>query len=772
MNWPGKGTLVGSKPLVAGKRAKELVVKELAIKDLGRFFRNFWIFLIFAQSNPASALEPVAQAPCVSLSVKDARREVIKGGNLFLVLDQAGAIPPVNESGFGLYQDDTRYLSGWQWQLDGEPLVPLYVSTEEGFAEHFVYSNKACPALGLPEQKLVVERDLVITDAVYEKLTVRNCDTVSRDLNLRLDIGSDFADMFEVRGWERKERGKFLPYSSGAGSVRLHYLGRDGKARSTFVQVKAPTAIIEPASGFLPSMKLKLSLAPQEAALIESRLSTAIGPVDAASLKAFDRFSFDEQMKLALSGYEKWSRAGVQIVSDNPSLNAILARSQRDIYMLRQATGRGACIAAGIPWHAVAFGRDQAVTALELLPFRPALCREVIDVLSAYQGKKTDNYTEEKPGRIMHELRTGDMAANHEIAFTPYYGTVDATALYLILLGEYVNVTGDLEHIKAYWGNIEAALNYLQEESRGGYLVYGGKAGAALSNQGWKDSGDSIMYKDGKLARPPIALCEVQGYYYLALQNTARLALLLGHTERSQELLARAARLKQNFNRDFLTGDFVALALDGEGKRCEVVSSNVGHVLFSGLLDSKKARQCGQRLLSKDVFSGWGIRTLSANEAAYNPVSYHNGSVWPHDNALCASGLAASGDTAGAARVTTALLEAASGFDDRRLPELFSGFARQGKDRPVSYPVSCSPQAWAAGSMYMLLSSSLGLKFEAPAHRLTVASPKLPGGVNHLTLEKLAVGKALVSLAFDRKGSATVCRVLKKSGALTVRILP
>lgn len=691
-------------------------------------------------------------------------RLALKQGKHFMVLALSGMMPGAIACGYGLYRDDTRYLSRWEVTLSQRELVLLSSSCEEGFTGSFVYGNPALP--GLPEQSVMVRRELVVVeDGMHEKLTVSNYRNRPVEVELTIRYAADFADMFEVRGQRRARRGQYaIPRQSRKGRrVLLSYTGLDGALMQTAVDFldRRPDHL----DAFQARFALKLGACESQA--LEVAVTTRYRG-RRARCRTGGRF--DNRLAQARADYERWRAGGACISTDNVTFNELLERCYRDLYLLRQPTPKGPALAAGIPWFAVAFGRDQAITAMQTLPLLPGLTREVIGVLAAYQGTRYDDYTEERPGRIMHELRLGEMARLREIPFVPYYGTVDATALWLALLCRYLDWTWDLSFARRLWPRVRQALAYLDREveAGGGYLRYGGGGDAALTNQGWKDSGDSVMYHDGELASPPIALCEPQGYLYAAWSQLSRLAALLGHPRVSARLARQASALKQRFNRDFWmeTPGFVALALDGQGRQCDVITSNPGHLLATGILDDAQAASVAETLMGQGMFCGWGIRTLSAGERAYNPMSYHNGSVWPHDNALAVEGLCAVGRTSSAHAVMGGLFEAARHQADLRLPELFCGFERAGSGGPVRYPVSCVPQAWAAGSMLQMLTACLGLVPDAKRKALHVVSPSLPSWLGAVTVTGLRVGDGSVDLRFVRAGEGTSCQLLTSRGGV------
>jgi glycogen debranching enzyme len=439
----------------------------------------------------------------------------------------------------------------------------------------------------------------------------------------------------------------------------------------------------------------------------------------------------------------------------------VFQRALLDLRLLRSRLGGLHYFAAGIPWFATLFGRDAATVAIQTLPYGPLMAGETLQLLARYQATACDAYRDAEPGKILHELRSGELAQSDAIPQSPaYYGTIDATPLFLILLAEYVNWSGDLELARTLRPNLDLALAWLDgyaDHDGDGYFDYAGKYATGLINQGWKDSGNAIVDASGELAEPPIALCEVQAYAFRAWRQTARLLRLLGDAPRADELEGRAASLQARFERDFWSDDLgcYLLARQAGGRPAAVAASNAGQVLWGGIAGAEHAARVAERLLAPDMFSGWGIRTLSTDAVAYNPISYHLGSVWPHDNGLIAAGLCRYGHGAAARRVFSALFDAAAGFRDYRLPELYCGYPRRDdEERPVRYPVACSPQAWAAGALPHVLWNLLGLRADALGGRLRVVHPCLPDQVDWLDLHGIKVGRADVDLRFERAGEA------------------
>lgn len=691
--------------------------------------------IAFSQDSSAQSPPPNEEKQALADS-----RLVIKNGRHFLVLDPQGMISGKGAGGYGLYADDTRFLSNWELSINEQKPKLLSASVREGFAGQFLYSNaKSAKAA---EGTILIQRDLAIRNGMIEKITVTNYSTEKQIADLSIDFLSDFYDMFEVRGQIRKQRGTFLPEEGNTESKVLPYRGLDGLQMATTITVRdaAPVHWVGKKAQF------HFELPAGKSSSVELSAQTQVG--DEKVLSANSIPSYKDQLAQDRADYAKWRSECASITSGNELLNQIVDQAYRDIYILRQPTPRGWCLSAGLPWFAVAFGRDELVTGLQTLPLMPALSRDILAVLANYQGSKEDTFTEERKGKIMHELRLGEMARCREIPFIPYYGTVDATPLWLVLLGRYSQWTGDYELAKKYWNNAEQALEYLDKSSAGGYLSYGGAG--ALSNQGWKDSGDSIMYSNGELAKAPIALCEVQGYLYESWKSTADLAARFGKVKLAEKLNAQAAALRSKFQKDFWLKDrnMVALALDGQGKPCDVIASNAGHLLGTGILTPEQETLVAQRLVKPDMFCGWGVRTLSSQEKRYNPMSYHDGSVWPHDNGMIVSGMSRAGKSSEANLVMQGVLDAARFQSNTRLPELFCGFTKTEFKEPVPYPVSCSPQAWAAGSMLQMLMANLQLRMDPKTNILHVSKSSIPASLGTITLKGVKVGNGNADLSF------------------------
>jgi len=693
-------------------------------------------------------------------------RLVLKYANQFLVLDQSALIPACNTLGYGFYSYDTRHISQWDMYLDDMPLSLLSSTIDDGYAGSFLYTNPQTDTL--PQQKVTILREVVLGDALYERITFENFHHKPVGFVFKLRFQSDFADMFEVRGLNRPQRGdRMMPVASDDGSsLYLGYKGLDGALLETQIEFHQthPDTISDDCVLF------KVNLPVRQKQTLEMRISCRID----GHLSGVDdnKITFEQAQSESQERFKTWSGNATTIATGSWVFDSLLERGRRDIYMLRQPTPKGYGLGAGVPWYCAVFGRDSAITGWQVLPYMPELSRECISVLAAYQGQVTNQFRAEQPGRIMHEIRFGELARGGKIPHTPYYGTVDATQLWIYLLCKYVQWTGDLDFARDLWPQVKLAVSWLDKMTADGFISYMRVSEQGLENQGWKDSGDSVTHHDGALARPPIAICEAQAYLYAARVELAGLAELLGHKAIAKKLRGQAAELKIEFAKQFWMEEeqFIAIALDGQGRKVGSVSSNPGHCLFTGILDDDKAQIVARRLMGEDFNSGWGIRTLAGSASAFNPISYHNGSIWPHDNAIIAEGFRKLGRVSDVHKIMRGLLEVAQCEPDFRLPELFCGFDRIKSAAPIDYPVSCSPQAWAAGSMFQLLSACVNFQPDAVNKRLHIVEPSLPKWLGNVEMRNIRVGQAEVDLAFNSYNGGTACQILRKSGNVKVVI--
>ncbi len=704
----------------------------------------------------------------------------IKDRNIFLVTEADGSVPVQDNHGCGLYYHDCRYLDTYQMQIaDSAPIVLAGVTATLGCATleltnpHLEFPNgKQLPSgeIGIGWERQLDADGLRLVDHI----AIKNYSLGHVRFPITLSFAADFDDIFSVRGLFTDRPGKLHPPKWDGNKLVFSYDGADGYARRTSIAF-SPVPDIRRARGVTYGITLdRLDTCDLEItiSIAEARKGKPAVP---KGIAVTEESAADPKERIALAS-NNWFKEWPGIQSDSQLLNQVIERANRDLQSLWSSIRGQSFIAAGVPWFTTLFGRDSIITALQMLPIKPSMAAQTLRLLSLYQAQETDPRRDAQPGKILHELRVGELASIGSIPHSPYYGTVDATPLFLILMGEYVKWTGDLGLFTELRGNMERALQWIDQygDSDGdGYVDYKTASNQGLHNQGWKDSIDAIMNSDGSFATPPIALVEVQGYVYRAKLGLADLYERSGDAARAAGLRGQAEALRQKFNADFWNADLgiYSLALQAGGKPASVVSSNPGQVLWSGIADPDRARQTVQRLMRPDMFSGWGIRTLSTLEKGYNPIGYHVGSIWPHDNAMIAEGFRRYGCYEDAMRVFNGVLDAAMNFEEFQLPELYSGFSRDEYDVPVHYPAACHPQAWAAGSVHYLLWTLLGLEPHALDHKLEISHPMLPESVNWVDMAGLHVGEHLVNVRFGRAPDGhTVVQAVQSDPGLQISI--
>jgi len=718
------------------------------------------------------AIESATQAPepfsvSAAVSLQERRYRTIKCGDTFGVFDHGGDILSVLGGVDGLYHQDTRHLSQLDLTLGG--MRPLLLSSTLGTDNVMLtsdLSNAAAAdagAVALDQGVIHVQRSLFLGEGTcHGRIVICNFGSMRHRVQLELRFASDFADLFEVRGMRRERRGDQLPVRLTGDSVTLSYRGLDGLDRSTrLVFEPAPKTLSAGKAGF----NLELEPGAQATIFLEIACTPEAGSVRhprASFLAAYVRTKRSLRAQMA--------RAAV-ISSVHEDFDETVRRSANDLRMLVTMKPTGPYPYAGVPWFSTAFGRDALITALLMLPLDPALACGVLRYLAQEQATGFDPTSEAEPGKILHEMRGGEMAALREVPFRRYYGSVDSTPLFVMLAGAYLNRTGDLATLQELWPHIDLALGWIDRRADpSGFVSYERSTDEGLANQGWKDSYDSISHADGTLARGAITLCEVQGYVFAARHAGASIARRLGLEVQASALEAKAEHLRQAFEERFWCerlGTY-ALALDGEGRQCQVRSSNAGQLLMTGIAAPERARRVAEGLMHPRFFTGWGIRTLAADEARYNPMSYHNGSVWPHDNALIALGMAHIGLRAETARLFEGIYAASNSMDLRRLPELFCGFHRRPGQGPTSYPVACTPQAWAAAAIPAFVQACLGLSFDPDGRALRFDHPELPTFVDGLTLRNLFLGGAKVTVLISRTPGEVSVSVIERDGDVRV----
>ena len=692
----------------------------------------------------------------------------LKYGETFAVLDSNGDVGKLPDSPEGLFMRDTRYLSLFAMSIEGRrPLLLGSTLEDDNVSLTVDLTNPEVrddDQVRLPADIIAIDRTkFLYKGGCYERIGFCNYDSRARTFVVAIRFGADFRDLFEVRGTRRKARGINNAEIVDAATVTLGYEGLDGISRFTTLAFSPTPRVLE--AGF----------AEFSVTLQSGGKCSILADVACSEGKATRPVNFLRAYRQNRRGLKDITRGIATVESSNALFNEVVCRATSDIYMLVSRTEYGLYPFAGIPWFSTVFGRDGIITAMMMLWVDPNIARGVLLYLAATQAKQIDPAADAQPGKILHETRKGEMANLKEVPFGHYYGTVDATPLFVMLAGEYYERTGDLETIAAIWAAVEAALSWCDvygDRDRDGFLEYFRETDSGLANQGWKDSQDSIFHADGSQAKGPIALCEVQGYLFAAKGAAAKLALELGHTERGADLIDEAAALKVRFHAAFWCDEIgtYALALDGQKKRCAVRSSNAGHTLFTGIADQAVASRVADTLMSPEAFSGWGIRTIPVGEPRYNPMSYHNGSIWPHDNALIVMGFARYGLKDQAGQVFCGLFDAAGYQELRRLPELFCGFVRRQRRGPTAYPVACAPQAWASATPFALLAGCLGLKLDHARNEISFIDPRMPDFLDELVIRGLRLGasSADVRLKRDVEGRDVTVSVLRREGDVRI----
>ena len=692
----------------------------------------------------------------------------LKHNDLFAVFDRQGNFQGGVNGPDGLFFQDTRFLSHLSLRLGGmEPLQLGSVVLDDNGAMVVDLTNadlrNGAGHVWLQRDAVHVSRfKFLRNDTSFERIRVRRYWPIGRPVELDIAFDADFADLFEVRGECRPRRGTSRMRIVDDRCVEYAYAGLDGVERRTRVHFDPPPLRLTERSAHWA-----LELDEVEQLTIVMRICCRIGEDmrPPATLTEFrDR------------GRHREEREHAKLNSSNPQFDAVMARAWSDLDMLLTETPSGPYPYAGVPWYSTIFGRDGIITALQMLWCAPYMARGVLLALAHLQADRVDPVADAQPGKILHEMRGGEMANLGEVPFKRYYGSVDSTPLFVMLAARYFERTGDLDTIRAIWPNIRAALEWMDaygDVDGDGFLEYARMTEKGLANQGWKDSSDSIFHADGRLAQGPIALCEVQAYAYGAKKGAASLAKMLGDGELANALNAEAERLRERFEDQFWIEDLgcYALALDEHKGPCRVLSSNAGQVLLTGIAAPERAARLAELLTSERFFSGWGIRTIAVGEARYNPMSYHNGSVWPHDNALIAMGLAHYGLKDAVNRVFEGIFAAATYDEFRRLPELFCGFTRRRHRGYTAYPVACSPQAWAAATPFALVGAAIGCELDVSERLVRLRNPSMPPFLADLSISGLKVGGGSVDLKLARVETDVTTAVANRSGDLKVQIL-
>ncbi|MBV8476481.1 MAG: amylo-alpha-1,6-glucosidase, partial [Acidobacteria bacterium] len=695
------------------------------------------------------------------------RTLVLLHADTFAVFDRYGDIRTVGYGQQGIFHNETRHLSRLELCVFG--LRPLLLSSTVREDNILLGVDLTNPEIELGSGEVLssgilhIYRSTFLSEgACFDEITVQNYGQKPIDVELSFVFGADFADIFEVRGQKRERHGAHLPEEIDRSSITLRYKGLDHVTRRTRIEC-SPLPCIAKKDEISVPIHLE---AQQESAFCVNVFCESDGITPAST-------DYDKALLRINNERTSSSLADLDVYTSNEQFNDWLNRSRSDLEMMITCTALGPYPYAGVPWFSTVFGRDGIITALELLWLAPSVAKGVLSYLSATQSKEHDPDRDADPGKILHEMRKGEMAQVGEVPFGRYYGSVDATPLFVLLAAAYYERTADLEFIKSIWPNIKAALEWIDrfgDMDGDGFVEYSRQSETGLQQQGWKDSQDSVFHSDGTLAKGPIALCEVQSYVYAAKSRIVAAADDLGLDGEGDRLRSQAEALRDKFEAAFWSDEIsmFAMALDGDKHQCRIHSSNAGQCLFSGIASPAHAHRTMDSLLSPGFFSGWGIRTIATGESRYNPMSYHNGSVWPHDNAMIAFGATSSRDKDLALKIMSGLLDLSIFVELHRLPELICGFPRRPGKAPTLYPVACSPQAWAAGAVFLVLQACLGLSIHAKESRIYLHHSALPEAIPQVRVRNLKIGNASVDLDFERHAESVGVNILRRNGDVEI----
>jgi glycogen debranching enzyme len=698
-------------------------------------------------------------------SLVEIQTRVLMRGDVFAVFDRCGDLRPLGLGGHGLFYNDSRHLSKSVLRLGNASLLLLSSTVTQDNARFSV--DLTNPQLDLPDGRSLPHRAVhfqrtksLRANACHEDIQVRNYNLVQVSFDLVLEMEADFADIFEIRGHSRAKPRQLLSPEINDSSLTFAYRGLDKVLRKTIVASSLRPLLVTGSE-----MRFRIELEPQE----EKAFAITV------SCSADDERMFSIHRHSAPAPADE-TPCTCEIATANAHLNDWINRSRADLEMMITATSEGLYPYAGVPWFSTVFGRDGIVTALEYLWVYPEVARGVLRYLAATQSTGHNPAQDAEPGKILHETRKSELACIGEVPFGRYYGSADSTPLFLYLAAAYFGRTGEREFIQSIWPNIELALQWIDrfgDRDGDGFVEYGRRSQKGLIHQGWKDSSESVFHADGRLAEGPIAICELQAYVYAAKRGMAGLAKMLGHAEKAETLEREAESLRQRFEAAFWCEEisFYALALDGEKRQCQVRSSNAGHCLFTGIAEPERARKLMRDFSEESFFSGWGVRTIAASQKRYNPMSYHNGSIWPHDNALIGFGCAQTPHKELACQILTGLFDASVFLDLHRLPELFCGFSRQPGRGPTLYPTACSPQAWSAGAVFLLLQACLGLTIRANEGAIYFFYPRLPEWLQEVSIQGVRVGGSSVDLEIIKNKESVAVTPVRQTGDVKISVI-
>lgn len=704
-------------------------------------------------------------------SLTEERTFTLKHNDTFAIFNKYGDVLSFNKSTHGIFHKGTRFLSDFRFSIEGRK--PLYLSSDIKEGNEMLTVDLTNPdiksgdELRLEKGLVHIMRKKVLWDGIfYEQILFNNYGLGKLEFNLSFSFDADFSDIFEVRGTERPRRGTRLPPVIEKNRITIKYKGLDNLERHTQILLSPDPDVIN-----VSQVSYHVKLAPSQSFLVSVTVSAIIEGDEKSEV-----LGFQPALKKHKRRLDFINQNSVRIFTSNEQFNHWISRSKADLITMITDTPSGPFPYAGIPWYNTPFGRDAIITAFECLWLSPEVAAGVLRFLAKTQAAIEDPFRDAEPGKILHESRKGEMAELNEIPFKHYYGSIDSTPLFIVLAGAYFKRTGDMETIHEIWPNIELALAWIDKygDTDGDMFVeYSRKKSSGLFNQGWKDSHDSISYSDGKIAEPPIALCEIQGYVYDAWIKAAGLSEAMGLYDKAADLMKKAGLLQKKFVKEFWSEEksVFYLALDADKKPCNVVSSNPGHCLFSGIATDDQAKRISVSLLSKSMFTGWGIRTLSSDEVRYNPMSYHNGSIWPHDNALIAYGFSRYGLKEEVKKIAGALFDASLFEEDQRLPELFCGFLRRPGEGPTAYPVACSPQAWSVASAFMVIQALLGMEIIEKEGLIRFYKPVLPGFIDSMEIRNLRFGNDRLDFEFLKTDSTVKIGLIRKNTHVKVEIV-